>query len=90
MSEGETHLSSCRAAASRSMPQRSAHDPGAYVEERQASHHTAGLTSHKPSRVASCSSLSARNSNQYGQRHSMHWSCFHFSFASRACRSSRT
>ena len=45
MSEGETHLSSRRAAASRSVPQRSAQDPRAHDEERQASHHTAGVTS---------------------------------------------
>ncbi len=46
MSEGETHLSSRRAAASRSVPPRSAQDPGADIDERQASHHTAGLPSH--------------------------------------------
>ena len=45
MSEGETHLSSRRAGASRSVANlRSAAAPGAYIEERQASHHTAGLT----------------------------------------------
>ena len=43
ISEGETHLSSRRAAASRSVPARSARDAGPYVEERQASHHNAGL-----------------------------------------------
>ncbi len=47
MSEGETHLSSRRAAASRSIPPRSAQDRGADNDERQASHHTAGLPSHK-------------------------------------------
>lgn len=44
MSERETHLSSRRAAASHSAPARAAEaGPGADVEERQASHHTAGV-----------------------------------------------
>lgn len=43
ISEGETHLSSRRAPASRSVPARSAPDAGPYVEERQASHHNTGL-----------------------------------------------
>ena len=43
MSEGETHLSSRRAAASHSaQPRRAEAHAGAYAEERQASHHTAG------------------------------------------------
>ena len=42
-SEGETHLSSRRAAASHSaQPRRAEAHAGAYAEERQASHHTAG------------------------------------------------
>ncbi len=43
MSEGETHLSSRRAAASHSaQPRRAEAHACAYAEERQASHHTAG------------------------------------------------
>ena len=42
-SEGETHLSSRRAAASHpAQPRRAEAHAGAYAEERQASHHTAG------------------------------------------------
>ena len=59
VSEGETHLSSRRAAASRSVPPRSAQDPGAYVEERQASHHTAGLRRPEPLQLVSSRSLLA-------------------------------
>ena len=90
MSEGETHLSSRRAAASHSVPARSAQHPGAYVEERQASHHTAGQHRCRPSLATTQPALDALATGSGDKDAAVPLMCLHACHASEGCRPSAT